>query len=52
MLLSSEWFQITVLKGGESTQQSISDKHDFYEQIKKVNQINRELEWIKKRYVK
>ena len=37
MLLSLKQFQITALKGGESTQQGTPDKHNFYEQIKKVN---------------
>ena len=52
VLLSSEWFQITTLEGGESTQQGIPSKHNFYEQIKEVNQVDRELEQIKKRCVK
>ena len=52
MLLSSEQFQVTALKGEESTQQSISDKHNFYKQIKEVNQVNRELEQIKRKCVK
>ena len=52
MLLSSEWFQITALEGGESTQQGTPGKHNFYEQTKKANQVNRELKQIKKRCVK
>ena len=30
MLLLLKQFQVTALKGGESTQQNISDKHNFY----------------------
>ena len=52
MLLSSEQFQVTALKGGESTQQSILNKHNFYKQIKKTNQIDRKLKQIKKKCVK
>ena len=52
MLLSPEQFQVAALEGGESTQQSTLSEHDFYEQAKEANQINRELEWIKKRCVK
>ena len=52
MLLSSKQFQIAVLERRESTQQSTSDKHNFYKQIKKANQINKKLEQIKKRCVK
>ena len=37
MLLSLKQFQIAVLKEEESTQQSISDKHNFYKQIKETN---------------
>ena len=33
-------------------QQGTPDKHNFYEQIKKSNQVDKELEWIKKRCVK
>ena len=52
MLLLSEWFQIAALKGEENTQQSIFSKHNFYKQIKEVNQVNRKLKWIKKKCVK
>ena len=52
MLLSSKQFQIAVLERGESTQWGTSGKHNFYKQVKKANQIDRELEWIKKRCVK
>ena len=51
VLLSSEQFQVAALEGGENTQQGTPSKHDFYEQVKEVNQIDRELEWIKKRCV-
>ena len=37
MLLSPEQFQVTVLKGGESMQQSTSGEHNFYEWVKEVN---------------
>ena len=52
MLLSSEQFQVTALEGGESMQQGTPGKHNFYEQIKKTNQVDRELKQIKKKYVK
>ena len=52
MLLSSEQFQVAALEGGESMQQGTSSKHNFYEQVKEVNQVDRELKWIKKRCVK
>ena len=52
MLLSSKQFQITALKGEENTQQGISDKHNFYEQVKEINQVNKELKQIKKKCVK
>ena len=52
MLLLSEQFQVTVLKRRENTQQSTFSKHDFYKQVKEVNQINKELKQIKKRCVK
>ena len=52
VLLSPEWFQITTLEGGESTQQGTLSEHNFYKQIKEMNQINRKLEQIKKRCVK
>ena len=52
MLLSLKWFQVAALEGGKNTQQGISDKHDFYKQIKEANQVNKELKWIKKKYVK
>ena len=52
MLLPSEQFQVTALEGGENTQQGIPGKYDFYEQTKKANWVNRELEQIKKRCVK
>ena len=43
MLLSLKQFQVAVLKGGESIQQGTPGKHNFYEQIKEVNQVDREL---------
>ena len=52
MLLPPEWFQATTLEGGESIQQGTPSKHNFYEQIKEVNQVDKELEQIKKRCVK
>ena len=52
MLLSSEWFQVTALEGGESMQQGTPSEHNFYEQVKEVNQVDKELKQIKKRYVK
>ena len=52
VFLSLKQFQIAVLKKGKSMQQSISDKHDFYKQIKEINQIDRELKQIKKKCVK
>ena len=52
VLLPLKQFQITALKGRESTQQGTPDKHNFYEQIKEANQVDRELEWIKKKCVK
>ena len=52
VLLPPERFQVTALEGGESTQQGTPSKHDFYEQVKEVNWVDRELEWIKKRCVK
>ena len=52
VLLSSEQFQIAVLKREESTQQSTLSKHNFYKQIKEVNQIDRKLKQIKKKCVK
>ena len=52
MLLSLKQFQVAALKGGESMQQGILSKHDFYKQIKEANQIDRELKQIKKRCVK
>ena len=51
VLLSPEQFQVTTLKGGESTQQGTSTKHNFYKQVKEANQVNRELKQIKKRCV-
>ena len=51
VLLSPEWFQVAALEGGESTQQGIPGKHDFYEWVKEANQVDRGLEWIKKRCV-
>ena len=51
VLLSLEQFQVTALEGGESTQQSILGKHNFYKQVKEANQVDRELEQIKKRCV-
>ena len=44
MLLPPEQFQVTTLEGGESTQQGTPSKHDFYEQVKEANQVDRELE--------
>ena len=52
VLLSPEQFQVAALEGGESMQQGTLSKHNFYEQVKEANQVNRELEWIKKRCVK
>ena len=52
VLLSSKQFQIAILKGGESMQQGTSGKHNFYEWVKEVNQVDRELKQIKKRCVK
>ena len=52
VLLSLEQFQITALEGGESTQQGIFSKHNFYKQIKKANWVNRKLKQIKKKCVK
>ena len=52
MLLPPEQFQVTTLKEGESTQQGILSKHNFYEQINKTNQVERELKQIKKKCVK
>ena len=52
VLLLLKQFQITALKGKESTQQSIFSKHDFYEQVKETNQIDKELKQIKKKCVK
>ena len=52
MLLSLKWFQIAALKKEKSTQQGIFNKHNFYKQIKKMNQVDRELKQIKKRCVK
>ena len=43
VLLSLKWFQVTALEERKSTQQSTSDKYDFYEQVKKTNQIDRKL---------
>ena len=51
MLLSPERFQVTALEGGESMQQGTPGKHNFYEWVKEVNWVDRELEWIKKRCV-
>ena len=52
VLLSPEQFQITTLEGGESTQQGTPGEHDFYEWVKEVNQVDKELEQIKKKCVK
>ena len=52
VLLSSKQFQITALKGGESMQQGTPGEHNFYEWVKEANQVDRGLEWIKKRCVK
>ena len=52
MLLSLKQFQAAVLEREENTQQSILDEFNFYEQVKKVNQVNRELKQIKKKCVK
>ena len=51
VLLPSEWFQITALEGGESMQQGTPGKHNFYEQAKEANWVDRELKQIKKRCV-
>ena len=51
VLLSPEQFQVAALEGGESMQQGTPSKHNFYEQAKEANQVNRELEQIKKRCV-
>ena len=52
VLLPLKQFQITALKGRESTQQGTPGKHNFYEWVKEVNWVDKELEWIKKRCVK
>ena len=52
MLLSLKWFQVAALKGGESMQQGTFSKHNFYEWVKKMNQVDRKLKWIKKKCVK
>ena len=52
VLLSLKWFQVAALEGGESTQQGTPGEHNFYEWVKEVNQVDRELEQIKKRCVK
>ena len=52
VLLSLKQFQIITLKGGESTQQGTPSKHNFYEQIKEANWVDRELKQIKKKCVK
>ena len=52
VLLSSEQFQITALKEGKSTQQGILSEYNFYEQIKKANQVDRKLNQIIKKCVK
>ena len=44
MLLSLEWFQVTALEGGESTQQGTPGEHDFYKRVKEANRVDRELE--------
>ena len=44
VLLSLKWFQVAALKGGESTQQSTLSKYNFYEWVKEVNQVDKELE--------
>ena len=51
MLLLPKWFQVTALEGGESTQQGTPGEHNFYEQVKEANQVDRELEQIKRRCV-
>ena len=52
MLLPSEQFQVTALKEGESMQQGTSSECNFYEWAKEANQVDRELEQIKKKCVK
>ena len=52
VLLPPEQFQVTALEGGESTQQGILSKHNFYKQIKEANQVDRKLKQIKKKCVK
>ena len=52
VLLSLKQFQVAALKGGESIQQGTFSKHNFYEQIKEVNQVDRGLKQVKKRCVK
>ena len=52
VLLPLEWFQITALERGGNIQWGTSGEHNFYEWVKEVNQVDRELEWIKKRCVK
>ena len=44
MFLPLEQFQVAALEGGESMQWGTSDECDFYEQVKEVNQVDRELE--------
>ena len=51
VLLSLKQFQVATLKGKESMQQGTPDEHDFYEQVKEVNQVDKGLKWIKKRCV-
>ena len=51
MLLPPEQFQITALEGGEGMQQDTLSEHNFYEQAKEANQVDKELKQIKKRCV-
>ena len=51
VLLPPEQFKTAALEGRESTQQGTPSKHNFYEQVKEANQVDRELEQIKKRCV-
>ena len=52
MLLSLKQFQVAALKGRESMQQGTFGKHDFYKWVKKTNQVDKKLKWIKRRCVK
>ena len=43
VFLSLKQFQITALEGGENMQQGTFSKHNFYEWVKKANQVDRKL---------